>query len=150
MMGMPQVQPDMDDARTGLMTDPVVGKESSGETMTKEEVLEHMPAELVYGHSTYDVNQCTSAQMGGTHIGYSDSISCVITICTDFPLSEVLDTLIHEVFHVIFSGTGLWIGDVPPNEEQCVSALGTGVTELLIRNPQLRKFADIVASQCHV
>lgn len=57
---------------------------------------------------------------------------------------ELLNTLLHECLHGIFYCYGLKeiLEHDDKREEQIVNAVGNGLTEILIRNPDLVKFIN--------
>ena len=54
------------------------------------------------------------------------------------PPVEEMNTLIHELLHVIIHDRALMPGDLEEHEEKLVTGMADGLTELLIRNPMLR------------
>jgi Zn-dependent peptidase ImmA (M78 family) len=74
--------------------------------------------------------------------GHLSECGKVITINKNLSPDDMLDTIIHEILHVIFSVTGM-----PTEcEETIVHGLSAGLTTVLIDNPNLRKTINKLAS----
>lgn len=54
------------------------------------------------------------------------------------PPVEEMNTLIHELLHVVVHDRALMPGDLEEHEEKLVTGMANGLTELLLRNPVLR------------
>ena len=69
--------------------------------------------------------------------GLCDRASGKIEITQHHDLPVMQDTLVHEVLHAVYDDRGLEKGD---EEERIVKALATGLVQVLVDNPKLRKW----------
>lgn len=77
----------------------------------------------------------------GTASGLCKPWKCSIRIGTDADIQQQRDTVLHEVFHAIFSETGLTQDfKDDDDEEKIVRRMATATLAILRENPRLVKF----------
>ncbi len=101
----------------------------------------------ILGH-TYVVEE-SEALMKDQEWGHTDFSSERIRLFSDAPEAAKLDTLLHEIGHVIFELTGvrsLLKGgkDLPSREETMVQAFGNAMVCVLTENPWVLQMANRV------
>jgi hypothetical protein len=88
------------------------------------------------GQFTYSVRPWPAHEaIADGSFGECDPINLTIRIRDDLPPQWMIQTLMHEISHGIW--TALLMHLLPPNEENNVSAFSAGMTGLMVDNPQL-------------
>jgi hypothetical protein len=96
---------------------------------------ELIPGRVRLGGTTYRLSlEDKTFQDEHAAYGMVNYETFVVHVVAEQPPSEVLNTLIHELSHVIWREYGL---PKRPTEERAVTALGTGWSALLHQNPAL-------------
>ena len=96
---------------------------------------ELMPSQLHIGGTTYRVQwESKDWQTENEAFGLVDIETFTVHLVAEQPTSEVLNTLFHELCHVVWREYGL---PQRPTEERAVTALGTGWSALIHQNPAL-------------
>ena len=92
------------------------------------------------GPHTITIHQMSTSEAlaQGIHGSFSEIEGC-IRLNTDRAMSSVIDTLMHEIIHGMYSVYSLCDED---DEERTVSVLGTGMAALFIDNPDLLKLVS--------
>ena len=94
-----------------------------------------MPPYIMVGGSRYELQQTDAAwrtQEGAD--GHVDFESMTICVNVEAKESEILNTLLHELSHVIWRE---WNLPSRPREERAVTAFGYGWAALFTQNPEL-------------
>ena len=87
------------------------------------------------GYKTYKIDYIDNP-MGDNH-GICHKDDGKIFIDKDQPPEDLLNTTIHEILHAIFHCYGSDADD--EEEEKNVTFLANGITEVILRNPELLK-----------
>ena len=91
-----------------------------------------MPKELCLGYLTIAVEY--KAMEGAT--GQYDAHPPRIAIAPEQRIDQEANTLLHESLHAMWDHFSLPADE----EERCVTLLANGLTELIVRNPDLLKY----------
>lgn len=85
------------------------------------------------GYKTYTIDYIDNP-MGDNH-GICQNEKGKIFIDKNLPTSDLMNTTIHEILHAIFYSYGILTDE--DEEEKIVVALANGITEVVLRNPEL-------------
>lgn len=94
------------------------------------------PKAIAYAYRIFSVVPATYSGIGDC---YGEFDNGAIKVATDMPLPDQADTLIHEYLHGVANTLAVFEG--LPNkqavEERCVRAFSAGISELIVRNPDV-------------
>ena len=89
------------------------------------------------GIVTFNIKKADSAY-AGHNMGLSDVKLGNIFLSSDMPVDITINTLLHEICHVIYNQYGLRCME-DYDEEQIVECMSNGITDLICNNPKLIK-----------
>jgi hypothetical protein len=92
-----------------------------------------LPKHIMFGHRRYAII-ASADQPDDTH-GHFSSFKRKIIIGAEDDKVEQVDTLIHELVHLIMFEGAIKVDD--DMEERIATLVGTGLTQMLKRNPSL-------------
>lgn len=94
-----------------------------------------LPKNVKICHLTYEIIPWNPDSTSSDAYGLCSTREAKIWIAKA-PLQIVKDTLLHEILH----GIHYWYGVNGTSEEDTVSKIGTGLTQVLTDNPKVARF----------
>lgn len=93
-----------------------------------------LPPNIRIGYKDYKL-QVISEEDRQKNVGWHLPQQHRIEIAIDLPPREVVNTLIHEIYHAIFSHAGAIFKD--EDEEALVECVANGWTQVFVDNPEV-------------
>ncbi len=100
----------------------------------------NLPESVRISWRTYRIEQWHPvAAATVSRYGEIDHVDCVIKVDTSYGYAQTVETLIHEVFHGIWTMANMHDA-AKPSEEFIVGITANGFTQVLLDNPAFRRF----------
>jgi hypothetical protein len=103
-----------------------------------------LPSTVTVGAHTFTIlaDADTARHTRNVHErGQCDVDGLTIRVDNDLPPSQLAETVLHEVLHAVWGGTGLAaIGDLDSHEEHVIRSLAALLYDTLRSNPGLVKY----------
>jgi hypothetical protein len=103
------------------------------------------PESLIFLGRNIEVQFLGESPWGTDYYGDFDAKAQRIRVLENLTPVEEMDTLVHEILHLIMFYMRIMMGNV--DEEQIVHRLATGFSSVLVENPQV---AQYLAAMSHV
>ena len=88
------------------------------------------------GYRTYVLRNNTKVLEELSLCGRHKSCDQIIEYSSDYPPSELVDTILHEILHACWS---IYVTEGTAKEEGIITSLAHGITQVMKDNPKLMK-----------